>query len=154
MERALTETIKPSPDDCASRNKLRLCRLSRALCAPRNVLQMAVKSLHAYRAKGGSDERWRMHYTFLGQNVCRDALLSLSGLGSSTLQAARDAALAGKVSWSSEAERELHGFSMHAGSHNKAHSRAAYLGARAWLEWYAESLPKRRGGSSGSRASI
>ena len=39
---------------------------------------------------------------------------------------------------SSEAERELHGFSMHAGSHNKAHSRAAYLGARAWLEWYAE----------------
>ena len=79
-----------------------------------------------------------MHYTFLGQNVCRDAFPSLSGLGSSNLQAARDAALAGKVSWSSEAERELHGFSMHAGSHNKAHSRAAYLGARAWLEWYAE----------------
>ena len=103
-----------------------------------HMLQMFVKSLRAHRAKGGSDESWRMHYTFLGQNVCRDAFLSLSGLGSSTLQAARDAALAGKVSWSSEAERELHGFSMHAGSHNKANGRAAYLGARAWLEWYSE----------------
>ena len=103
-----------------------------------HMLQMFVKSLRAHRAKGRSDGRWRMHYTFLGQNVCRDAFLSLSGLGSSTLQAARDAALAGKVSWSSEAERELHGFSMHVGSHNKANGRAAYIGVRAWLEWYSE----------------
>ena len=79
-----------------------------------------------------------MQYTFLGVNVCSDAFLALSGLGSSTLQAAREAALAGKVSWSSESERELHGCSMQAGSHNKTHGRSAYLGARAWLEWYAE----------------
>ena len=103
-----------------------------------HVLQMFVVDLRAHRARGGVDERWRMQYTFLGQKVCRDAFLILSGLGCSTLQAARDAALAGKVSWSSGAERELHGFSMHAGSHNKAHGRMAYLGARAWLEWYAE----------------
>ena len=67
-----------------------------------------------------------MHYTFLGQNVCRHGFLSLSGLGCSTLQVAREAALEGKVSWSSEGERELHGFSMHAGSHNKANGRTAY----------------------------
>ena len=103
-----------------------------------HVLQMFVKSLRAHRASGGCDERWRMQYAFLGMNVCRDAFLALSGLGASTLQAAREAALAGKVSWSSEGERELHGFSMHAGSHNKTQGRLAYLGARAWLEWYAE----------------
>ena len=59
-----------------------------------HVLQMFVKSLCAHRASGGSDESWQMRYTFLGQNVCRDAFLSLSGLGISTLQTARVAALA------------------------------------------------------------
>ena len=103
-----------------------------------HLLRMYVKSLRAHKASGTRDERWRMQYTFLGMNVCRDAFLALSGMGVSTLQAARDAALAGKVSWSSESERELHGFSMHADSHNKTHGRSAYLGARAWLEWYAE----------------
>ena len=103
-----------------------------------HLLSMFVKSLHAHRAKGIPDERWRMQYTFLGMNVCRDAFLSLTGLGASTLQSARDAALAGKVSWSSKAERELHGFSMQSGRQGKTHGRAAYLGARAWLEWYAE----------------
>ena len=74
-----------------------------------------------------------MQYTFLGMNVCRDAFLILTGLGVSSLQAAREQALAGKVSWSSRAERGLHGGDM--ANNNKA---ASYLGARAWLEWYAE----------------
>jgi len=75
-----------------------------------------------------------MQYTFLGINVCRDAFITLTGLGASSLQAARDAALAGKVSWSSKAEREFHGGAME--NNSKA---AAYLGARSWLEWYAHS---------------
>ena len=97
-----------------------------------HLLHMFVNSLRAHRASGGADERWRMQYTFLGQNVCRDAFLLLTGLGASTLQAARDQALAGKVSWSSPAERGLHGGRIE--NTNKAHS---YLNARSWLEWYA-----------------
>ena len=99
-----------------------------------HLLHMFVKSLGAHRASGGHDECWRMQYTFLGINVCRDAFITLTGLGASSLQAARDAALAGKVSWSSKAEREIHGGAME--NNSKA---AAYLGARSWLEWYAHS---------------
>ena len=75
-----------------------------------------------------------MQYTFLGMNVSRNAFITLTGLGASSLQAARDAALAGNVSWSSKAEREMHGGPM--ANNSKA---AAYLGARSWLEWYSES---------------
>ena len=91
---------------------------------------MFVKSLRAHRASGVRDERWRMQYTFLGMNVCRDACITLTGLGASSLQAARDTALAGNVSWSSKAEREMHGGPM--ANNSKA---AAYLGALSWLEW-------------------
>ena len=97
-----------------------------------HLLHMFVNSLRAHRASGLPDERWRMHYMFLGRNVCRDAFLTLSGLGVSSLQAAREQALAGKVSWSSVAERGLHG-----GSMEDKKKAAAYLGSRAWLEWYA-----------------
>ena len=98
-----------------------------------HLLHFFVNSLRTHRASGMPDERWRVQYKFLGMNVCRDAIISLTGLGSSTLQAAREQALAGKESWSSLAERGMHGGMM--GNTNKA---AAYLGARQWLEWYAE----------------
>ena len=98
-----------------------------------HMLRLYADSLHAHRASGMADDRWRVQYTFLGKNVCRDAFLILSGLGSSFLQAAREQALANKVSWSSPAERGLHGGTMQ----NNARS-SAYLGARQWLEWYAE----------------
>ena len=99
-----------------------------------HVLHFFVSSLHAHRASGMPDERWRVQYTFLGMNVCRDAFIALAGFGSSTLQAARGQSLEGKVSWSSRAERGMHGGML--GNTNKP---AAYLGARQWLEWYAES---------------
>ena len=95
-----------------------------------HLLHMFVKSLRARRTSGGHDEWWRMQYIFRGTNVCRDAFITLTGLGASSLQAARDAALEGKVSWSSKAEREMHGGPM--ANISKA---AAYLGARSWLEW-------------------
>ena len=99
-----------------------------------HVLYMCVKSLRAHRTSGAHDEHWRMQYTFLGMNVCRDATITLTGLGASSLQAARDATLAGNVSWLSTAARKMPGGPMAA--HSKA---AAYLGARSWLEWYSES---------------
>ena len=75
------------------------------------------KSLQVHRAAGFPDD--------LGIHVCRDAFLALTGLGVSTLQAAREAALKGNVSWSSPAERGMHGGL--AGNNSKA---AAYLRVR------------------------
>ena len=98
------------------------------------MLNVFVKSLRAHRASGMPDERWRTQFTFLGTNVCRDAFTTLTGLGASTLQAARGEALAGNVSWSSRVERGLHG-----GTMENTSKSAAYLGARQWLEWYADS---------------
>ena len=94
---------------------------------------MFVNRLRAHRASGGSDEHWRMQYAFLGMNVCQDAFLILSGLGVSNLQAAREQALVGKVSWSLRADLGLHSGDME--NNNEA---ASYLRARLWLEWYAE----------------
>ena len=77
-----------------------------------HMLRLYVDSLNAHRASGMPADRWRVQYTFLGKNVCRDAFLILTGFGSSSLQAAREQALANKVSWSSPAERGLHGATM------------------------------------------
>ncbi len=99
-----------------------------------HLLRMFVNSLRDHRASGNPDERWLMQYTFLGLRVCRDAFITLTGLGASSIQAARDQALAGKVSWSSAAERGLHG-----GKIENSSKSASYLGARSWLEWYAAS---------------
>ena len=97
-----------------------------------HLLRFFVDSLRDHRATGLPDERWRVQYKFLGINMCRDAFLTLSGLGSSSLQSAREQALTNKVSWSSPAERGMHGGTM--ANNSKA---AKYLGARQWLEHYA-----------------
>jgi len=56
-----------------------------------------------------------------------------TGLGASSLQDARSGTLAGKVSYCTNRERGLHG----AGMTNNA-TPAAYVGARQWLENYAD----------------
>ena len=85
------------------------------------------------RASGCAPARWRVQYQFLGKHVCRELFLALTGLGASSLQDARSGALAGKVSYCTNRERGLHG----AGMTNNAKA-AAYLGARQWLEYYAD----------------
>ncbi len=99
-----------------------------------HVLLLYVQSLRAHRATRLPDDRWRVQYTFLGTKVCRDAFMTLTGLSASVLHAARTDALAGKVSWSSRAERGLQGPGM-LGNNSKA---AAHIGARQWLEWYVD----------------
>lgn len=89
--------------------------------------------LQAHRAARLPDDRWRLQYTSLVREVCRDACLALTGLRVSTLQAARVAALRGANSSSSPAERGMHGGSV--GNNSKA---AAYLSVGQWLEWYAQ----------------
>ena len=63
--------------------------------------------------------------------MCRDAFQKLTGLGASSLQEARAHTLEGRVTWSSPKERGVHGL---LSNHAKP---AAYLGARQWLEQYA-----------------
>ena len=89
------------------------------------------ESLLAHRAGTNlPDDRWRIH--FLGQPVCRNAFTKLAGIGVSMLQEARAHALQGRVSWPSPMERGVHGLQS---SH---HQPPAYLGARQWLERYAD----------------
>jgi hypothetical protein len=57
------------------------------------LLKRCVASLQAHRDKGGSDETWRMQFTFLGQLVYRDALYLLTGITPYLLTQTRDAAL-------------------------------------------------------------
>ena len=90
-------------------------------------------SLKASRATGIPHERWRVQFSFLGQNVCRHAFSLLTGIGVSVLHDARKSALDNKVSWSPSSERGFHG-----GAIKNHWKPAAYLGARQWLEWYAE----------------
>ena len=91
-------------------------------------------SLAAHRATGLPDERWRVQFTFLGVSVCRDAFLVLTGVGCSVMQAVRADVLSNKVSYSTPAERGLHG-----GLLKNTPKSTAYLSARQWLEAYAES---------------
>jgi len=96
-----------------------------------HLLKAFRASLASHRAMGGTDERWRMQYQFLGHSVCRNAFMILSGASAFACQEARDAALQGKCCWVSRAELGL------ASSIRNASKAAAYLGARQWLEWYA-----------------
>ena len=57
------------------------------------LLKSSRANLEDHRAKGGSDQTWRMQFTFLGKVVCRDALIRLTGMTSYLLGQARDAAL-------------------------------------------------------------
>ena len=72
------------------------------------LLKLFVASLQAHRDKGGSDETWRMQFTFLGQHVCRDALYLLTGITPYLLNQARDAALKGHRSVLSVREMGMH----------------------------------------------
>ena len=96
-----------------------------------HILKLFRDSLLAHRETRIPDERWRMQ--FLGQNVCRDAFMALTGLGASFLQAARAAALENTVSWATPGERVLHG-----GLITNTAKATSYLSARQWLETYAD----------------
>lgn len=63
----------------------------------------------------------------------RMCFTTLTDLGSSALQAARGQALAGNASWPYCVESGLLG-----GMFENANKAAAYLGARQWLEWHAD----------------
>ena len=95
------------------------------------LLKSSKANLEDHRAKGGSNETWRMQYTFLGKPVCRDALILLTGMTSYLLGQARDAALQGNNSALSVQEVGIHACIR---NHAKAH---VYLSARQWLENYA-----------------
>jgi hypothetical protein len=72
-----------------------------------------------------------MQFTFLGNPVCRDALILLTGMTSYLLGQARDAALQGNNSALSVQEVGIHACIR---NHAKAH---VYLSARQWLGNYA-----------------
>ena len=95
-----------------------------------NLLALYQNSLSG---AGCATERWRVQYQCLGRNVCRKLFMALTGIGASSLQNARSGTLEGKVSYATNRERGLHG----AGMTNNA-KPAAYLGARQWLEHYAD----------------
>ena len=95
------------------------------------LLKLFAASLQDHRAKGGSNDTWRMQFTFLGQPVCRDALFLLTRITPYLLSQARDATLKGQRSVLS-----VHEVGMHACIRN--HSKApVYLSARQWLGNYA-----------------
>ena len=54
-----------------------------------HTMNVFAKSLRARRASRMPDERLRAQFAFLGMYVCREAFTTLTGLGFSTLQAAR-----------------------------------------------------------------
>jgi len=96
------------------------------------LLKICRHSLLDHRAASHlPDDRFQVSFRFLGQAVCRDAFQKLTGLGASSLQEARAQTLEGRVTWSSPKERGVHGL---LSNHAKP---AAYLGARQWLEQYA-----------------
>ena len=89
---------------------------------------------HAGRSLAGSEDtdgKRFIQYQFLGKNVCKVAFLALSGVGSSSLEAARIGALGGKQNCATFNEL---GLTRPLQATNKEH---VYLGVRQWLEWYA-----------------
>ncbi len=73
-----------------------------------------------------------MTFEFLGLQLCRNAFRRVTGVGNSSLDQARDRALAGKHS---VASREELGLALSVRNTSKA---KLYLAARSWLEHYAE----------------
>ena len=74
-----------------------------------------------------------MTYRFLGEDVCRDAFLSLAGVGVSSLLAARNGALREAKSSLSLSELQI------CQRITSTNQEPLYLDARQWLEHYADS---------------
>ena len=72
-----------------------------------------------------------IHYQFLGKNVCKVAFMALSGVGSSSLEAARIGALSDKENCATLKDLGL------TCSLSNTNKENLYLGVRQWLEWYA-----------------
>ena len=98
-----------------------------------HVVKLFRDSWLAHRETGLPIGCWRMQFTFLGQNVCREAFMALTGFGASFLQWARGAAQENTVSWATPGERVMHG-----GLITNTAKATSYLGARQWLEAYAD----------------
>jgi hypothetical protein len=94
------------------------------------LLKLIAASLQDHRAKGGSNDTWRMQCTFWGQAVCRDALFLLTRVTPYLLSQARDATLKGQRSVLS-----VHEMGARACIRNKPKAHV-YLFARQWLENY------------------
>ncbi len=64
-----------------------------------HLLRTYREHFEAHRARGGSIQTWQMCFSFLGIRVCREAFMKLTGLGTLSLQDARQGVLEGKTSW-------------------------------------------------------
>ena len=96
------------------------------------LLYFHAASLADYR-RSNRQGAWFVKYRFLGEGVCRDAFLSLTGVGVSSLMKAREGAL--KETKSSLSSKELQICQRIANTNQPP----LYLDARQWLEHYADS---------------
>jgi hypothetical protein len=94
------------------------------------LLAWFAKSLADYRAAGCFGQ-WQHSYTVLGQPVCRSAFRIVTGIGGSSLDKARDGALAGHQSCLTSAELGKLQLVVNTSKPK------LYLDARQWLEHYA-----------------
>ncbi len=98
-----------------------------------HLLRTYCAHFETHQKQGRNKQTWKMCFSFLGIRVCREAFMKLTGLGTSSLQDARQGTLDGKTSWVSRAELGL------ALSIRNTSKAKAYLAARQWLEVYASS---------------
>ena len=110
----------------------RLLWLSRPPTARReSLLAFHVDDLRAHRARNQHTD-WQVNYIVMGEKVCRNAFMSLTGIGVSSLVTARHAALDGKCTALSRKE-------LGAGKRLYASNQEnLYYDARQWLEHYAD----------------
>ena len=96
------------------------------------LLSETKAQLSKHRATGAADRNFEVSYTFLGQAVCRNAFMMLTGVGAPFLQTARTGALADKESVAGRKE---------IGAWRSIRNTVwpqKYLDARQWLVTYAE----------------
>ena len=95
------------------------------------LLKMYADDLRAYK-ESNQQTAWLMKYRFMGEAVCREAFLRLTGIGSSSLCTARDGASKGCQSSLSREELQLRRSILNTNKEN------LYLDARQWLEHFAD----------------